>query len=139
MPHWRTLIEKDFLGEYDLGGKDWTLEIRAVEQRKVFNPKDNKTKGKLAIFFKGAAKGLIAGAECCKAIESMYGEDFTNWIGKRITIYPTTYQSRQTKKQEKCIRVRAKIPDVPAGELPSGLAKPEDVEASRAAHDAGSE
>lgn len=137
MPHWRTLIEKDFMGEYDLGGKEWTLEIREVVQKKVFNPDNNQTKGKLVLYFKGADKGLISGAENNTTIEGMYGKDFLGWIGKRITIFPTTYKSKKTKQQEPCIRIRARIPEAPATSLPSGLAKPEDVDASRRSHDGG--
>ena len=135
MPHWRTLIEKDYLGAYDLAGKPWTLEIRDVAQRKVFNPENNKSKGKLVIFFKGADKGLISGAENCTTIENLYGEDFKGWIGKRITIFPTTYRSKKTKRDEPCIRIRPKIPDEAATSLPNGLANPAEVEASRRAHD----
>ena len=137
MPHWRTLIERDYLGCYDLGGKDWTLEIREVKQQKVFNPENNKAKGKLVLYFQKADKGLIAGAENCGTIENLYGSDFTKWIGKAITIFPTTYRSKKTKRDEACIRVSPKKPDVAPSALPTGLADPADIERSRAAHDAG--
>jgi hypothetical protein len=127
MPHWRSLLERDSLGAWDLVDahgrpKDWTLEIVKVTMQKVKSKQQPKGRGKPHIFFKGAEKYLIAGATICEAIEGMYGGDYDKWIGKRITLHQST--TEMTKEKGKpavtvpCIRVRVTVPKGAAEDIP---------------------
>lgn len=120
MPHWRSLIEKDYLGAWDLVGrdgkpKDFTLEIDSVESQKLKTKETPKGKGKCVIRFKVARKGFVSNATNCETIEGMYGEDYNLWVGKKITLYATTTMMAGKKRGDPmrkvpCIRVRPSIP-----------------------------
>ena len=59
--------------------------------------------------FRGASKPLIAGATLCTTIEGMYGSDIEQWVGKLVTLYPTTTDVGP-KKGVPCIRIRPSVP-----------------------------
>lgn len=129
MTHWRSLIEREFLGAWDLVGKDgkprdYTLEISKVVQRKVYSQKVQKDRGKLTIEFKGASKPLICGAVLCGIIEGMYGADYEKWPGKLVTLYQTT-TSVGPKKDVPCVRIRPQAPRANAETLTSQPVDPE--------------
>lgn len=118
MPHWRTLIEKDHMGAWDLVDKetdkprDYTLLIIKVESNVLKTVQTPKGKRKCVITFRGADKKFVANATNCETIEAMYGGDYSGWCGKLITLYPTT--TRNPKKsgppEVPCIRVRPRKP-----------------------------
>jgi hypothetical protein len=122
VPHWRSLIERDSIGAWDLvdrSGKprDFTLEISAVRGQKVKSKENPKGKGKPVLSFKGAEKYLIAGAVNCQTIEGMYGSDTDGWLGKSITLYATTTDVGP-KRGVPCVRVR---PTKPTGKADAVL------------------
>ena len=130
MTHWRSLIERDSIGAWDLVGKDgkprdFTLEITGVRGVKVKSKENPKGKGKPVLSFKGADKYLIAGAVNCQTIAGLYGDDVDAWVGRSITLYATTTDVGP-KHGVPCVRVR---PVKPAGkadaELPSQPVDPE--------------
>lgn len=114
MPHWRSLIEKDYLGAWDLVGKDgkprdFTLKISKVESRKLQTKQQPKGKRKAVIRFDGADKAMVANSTNCETIEGMYGADTDAWTGKMVTLYQTTCDVGP-KRNVPCIRVRPTIP-----------------------------
>ena len=121
MSHWRTMIEKDYLGAWDLADaagkpRDFTLEIERVESKILKTKEDPKGKRKVAITFAGARKAFVANSTNCQLIEAMYGGETTAWKGKKITLYGTT-TSVGPKRNVPCIRVRPMIPKAAAETL----------------------
>jgi hypothetical protein len=130
VPHWRSLIERDSIGAWDLVDKsgkprDFTLEISGVRGVKVKSKENPKGRGKPVIAFKGAEKYLIAGAVNCQTIAGMYGDNVESWVGNAITLYATTTDVGP-KRDVPCVRVR---PTKPSGKadaiLPSQAVDPE--------------
>ena len=114
MTHWRGLIEREYLGAWDLVDKagkpkEWTLAIESATSRKVYSQKIKKDAGRCVLTFRGASKPLIAGATLCTTIEGMYGSDIEQWVGKLVTLYPTTTDVGP-KKGVPCIRIRPSVP-----------------------------
>jgi hypothetical protein len=91
-----------YVAAYELGGKDVTLKIKAAGSASVDGPKGAKRK--LIVTFEGARKPFLANATNCKTIAAMYGTDVENWVGKTITLFPTTTSSPDGVVE--CIRVR---------------------------------
>jgi hypothetical protein len=91
-----------------LGGKDLTLTISAA---RFPSDKDIGTDGRklgeksVILAYKGAKKEHVVCRTAQKQIRLIHGNDITQWIGKEITIYPTTCNAFG-KKDTPCIRVR---------------------------------
>lgn len=130
MPHYKTLIERDYLGSWDLidpktdKPRDFTLTIAKVQTTRVYNKKVNRETGKATIWFKEARKGFIANITNLDIIAGMYGADYAKWVGNKITLFATTTPvGRETMS---CIRVRSKKPTGPAEEkMPEREVDPE--------------
>jgi hypothetical protein len=113
--HWRTLIEKDYLGAWNLVDKadkpkDYTLQIAKVEGVKLKTAQTPKGKGKAVITFARAEKKFVANTTNCKVIAAMYGDDIEGWIGKKITLYMGDVRNPDGGGTIKGIKVRPKIP-----------------------------
>ena len=114
----RSLFDKAYLYSFDLQGQDVTVVIAKVTQGTLVGTKGEKTK-KPVLFFKGKTKGLALNITNVRTIGAIYGGfDVANWIGKAITLYPTTCQFGPDTKE--CIRIRptkpgsnAKVDDKP--------------------------
>lgn len=118
MPHWKSMMERDYLFAFDLQGKDCTLTIERVTGGEIKGTGGKKSKKPLCYFKEGRDKRPLGlNSTNCKAIAAMYGNDTANWAGKRITIYPTT--TNFGGETVDCIRVRPGIPNAKAapGEL----------------------
>ncbi len=125
MAHWRTMIEKDFLGAWDLVGpdgrtpRDYTMQIAEVKSQSLKTRETPKGKRKCTIRFLKATKQFVANTTNCETIESLYGGDTDGWIGKLVTLYQT--DTRNPKKggppMIRCIRVRPKKPGGQAEEI----------------------
>jgi hypothetical protein len=78
-----------------------TIKSARMETLKNKNGEDEK----LAIFFKELSKPLIMNRVNFDVIAGITGEDNTdNWIGHKITLYPTTTQ--MNGEEVACIRVK---------------------------------
>lgn len=135
MTDWRSLIEKDYLGAWDLVDqqgkpKDFTLLIDKVESKTLKTKQLPKGKRKAVVRFKGAEKALVANSTNCETIENMYGREIEGWIGKLVTLYATTCDVGP-KKGVPCIRIR---PRIPTGRVDAVVAQPVD-QAQRAKQD----
>lgn len=117
MPHWKELMERDYLFAFDLKGKDVTLTIEKVEGGTITGTGNKKNKKPLCHFVEGRnKKPLVLNATNCKTIAAMYGTEVNNWAGKRITLYPS--ETQFAGETVECIRVRPGVPN--------GAASPED-------------
>jgi hypothetical protein len=114
-----SLLKSEFLCAADLDGRDWPVTIRGV---KVAHLEKNAvvqqaaTKG--AVGFTdgpecgGARKPMLINTTNTRTIVKLYGKNPKAWIGKRITLYPTTVQMKGETKD--CIRVRPTAPPMAA-------------------------
>ena len=103
------MMQKEFLYAFDLDGKSVTVTIERVKGGELTGEGGKKTKKPLC-YFKGSKTGkpLALNSTNCKAIAGMYGNDTDAWIGKRITIFPTTTNFGADIVD--CIRVKPGIP-----------------------------
>lgn len=112
MPHYKTMFDAganaDYLFAADLDGREITVEIEHVSVGELTGENNRKTR-KPALRFKGKRKRLAINKTNGKAIAKLYGTNTDGWIGKRITIYPTT--TTFGGETVECIRVRPKAPD----------------------------
>lgn len=115
MPHWRTFIEKDYLGAWDLVDKsgtpkDYTLEMLKVSSQSLKTREQPKGKRKCVINFKGAQKAMVANTTNCEILENLYGPDTNGWIGKTITLYQGDVRSPKGGGTIKGVKVRPQVP-----------------------------
>jgi len=68
------------------------------------------------VYFKGREKGLALNITNVKTVGSMYGFVAADWVGKRITIYPTTTTFGSATVD--CIRVKVGVPGAKAQDAP---------------------
>lgn len=107
MPDYRTLYDSDFLYAFHLQGREVTLRITKVSGGEVTGEKGKKSK-KPVVYFAGKEKGLALNKTNGKTIAQLYGNDTAQWVGKLVTLFPTTTEfGRETVD---CIRVRPSIP-----------------------------
>lgn len=107
MPHWKSMMDRDYIFAFDLNGKDVVVEISRVVAGELVSTGGRKTKKPVA-FFKGKEKGLALNSTNCKVIATLYGNDTTAWVGRSVTLYPTT--TTMGGDTVDCIRVRPSIP-----------------------------
>lgn len=107
MTDYRSMLSP-FIGAWDLDGKDVTVTIERFQAAKVKN-KDGESP-KILLFFKDSktGKGMVVNKTNALTIAAMYGKDVSQWVGKRITLWPTTTKFGNAIKE--CIRVRPTIP-----------------------------
>lgn len=109
VPHWRALINSKYLNHAALDGKHCTVTIREVRKLVPIVGEKGREDSRSLLFFEGKDKPLVVGVKVCAMIASMHGDDYTGWIGKRITIYPTIEEMQ--KGPTGCVRVSPKKPD----------------------------
>ena len=109
MPHWKSLMDRDYLFAFDLNGRDVTVTIEKVTQGELVALGGRKSKKPICYFAESkTGKPLALNSTNCKVIAALYGNDCDAWRGKRITIYPTTTQ--MAGETVECIRVRPVVP-----------------------------
>jgi len=108
MPHWRSMMDSEWLRACDLAGATPTVTIARVVGGTVVGEGGKKSK-KPVLFFVGKDKPLAIGATIGKTIQGMYGPKTEDWIGKRVTLYTTTTHSTGGEEVE-CIRIKNGIP-----------------------------
>lgn len=108
MPDVRTMFDKQYLYAYDLQGRDVTVTIAKVVGGTLTGV-GGQTSKKPVLFFNGAKKGLALCITNARTIAAMYGGfKSEDWIGKRVTLYPTT--TTFGGKEVECIRIRPTAP-----------------------------
>jgi uncharacterized protein (DUF697 family) len=107
MPHWKSMMDRDFIFAFDLNGKDVAVTISRVEAGVLVGQNGRKAK-KPVVYFEGKEKGLALNATNAKIISALYGNYTEKWIGKQITLYPTT--TTMGGDTVECIRVRPSAP-----------------------------
>lgn len=109
MPHYKRMYDdKEHIYAFDLDGRDVTLTIEKVFAGEVQGEKGRKSK-KPVIKFVGKDKKLAVNKTNGKTIAQLYGTDTDGWLGKAITLYPTTTDFGGDTVE--CIRVRPQRPE----------------------------
>lgn len=137
----RLLFPADYLTAAWLKGRDVPLTIakvhvddlktdRGSEKKPVIVFREleaKRAKGETGVPFK-----FVLNRTCAKVIAALYGHETNDWVGKRVTLFPTTCQAfGQTVD---CIRVRDKAPQG-APKRPAPEPEPMDDADSEAAFD----
>jgi hypothetical protein len=100
----RTLYDKEYLYAFDLQGKDVTVVIESVKGGTLVGT-GGKSNKKPVVRFKGKEKALALNITNARIIAGLYGGFDTGlWIGKAITLYPTT--TTFGSQTVECIRIR---------------------------------
>lgn len=103
MPHYRLMYPSEYLNAADLNEKDAVVEIASVTIEDVPGV-DGKKSPKPVLTFKGAKKRWPLPKTCARKIAERFGNKTEEWIGEKVTLYPTTCQAfGQTVE---CVRVR---------------------------------
>lgn len=104
----RKMFDKAYIYAYDLEGRDVTVTIERVTGGTLVGT-GGKSNKKPILFFKGTEKGLALNVTNARVIAGLYGGfESDKWIGKRITLYPTT--TTFGSQTVECIRIRPTIP-----------------------------
>lgn len=110
MPDFRSMYDRDYIFAFDLAGKDVTVRIARVEAATLTGSGGRKAK-KPVIHFEGKDKGLALCKTNSKTIAAIYGNDTDAWVGKLITMFPTTTTFGSDTVD--CIRIRPQAPKEP--------------------------
>lgn len=102
--HYRKLYPSNYIGEFDLEGKEVTLTIDRIERANVFVPQSNREEEKVVVVFKEAKKHWICNRTNADRIADQYGEDADLWPGKKITLIPS--KTKVGGKTVPCVRVK---------------------------------
>jgi len=128
MPDYASMFDNPYLASWDLvdaqgNPKDYTLEIVKVEAAELMTM-GGKAKRKPILTLKGAKKKLACNKTNAASIKGMYGRNTDGWIGKSITLYPTT-TTVGSEKGVPCIRIRPSKPKGESEQLPEGVGNAE--------------
>lgn len=119
----RKLYDKDYIYSYDLEGRDVTVTIERVKGGTLVGTGGTKNK-KPVVYFKGTEKGLALNITNARVIAGLYGGfESDQWIGKRITLYPTT--TTFGSQTVDCIRIRNTVPKAKGEAIRSDAPAPE--------------
>ena len=110
MHYKRMFDDAEYLYAFDLDGKEVTLEIEKCTAGQIEGQKGRKSK-KPMLTFVGAKKKLALNKTNGKIIAGLYGTETDDWVGRFVTIFPTTTDFGGETVE--CIRVRPIVPKDP--------------------------
>lgn len=102
------LYPSKYVKAADLNGKPITLTIQKLVVEKMGHGSEEERKP--VLYFRGATKGLVLNRTNAMIVGALYGDETDEWVGQRITIYPTTV--RAFGSMQDAIRVREEVPAV---------------------------
>lgn len=106
-------MESKWLAAADLQNRKHKVVIDQIEVVE-FN-QDGKKEKKIGVYLRDKKKGIMLNKTNAKIVAAQYGGNTDEWIGKEITIFPTT--TTFGKDTVPCIRV----------EMPMQEADPDDI------------
>jgi hypothetical protein len=108
MPDYRGMYDRDYVGVWDLDGRDKVVVISSVACAALVSEGNKKTK-KPVLSFRGFDKKLAVNKTNGKILAKLFGTTETEkWVGKPITIYPTT--TKFGSDIVDCVRIRPSHP-----------------------------
>lgn len=102
--HWKLMFPNDFLGAPDLQGADQFVTIKCIQFEELKGEK-GRTDNKYCMYFNETPKKLVLNKTNAKIISEIHGDDTNMWVGKQVSLYPTT--TKFGRKTVDCIRIRA--------------------------------
>lgn len=111
MPDYRLLYDHTHLFAFHLQGREATVKIAKVTGGKL-KGKDGKEERKPMLYFENKEKPLALNKTNGATVAGLYGNDTAAWVGKLITLYPTTTQAFGAVHD--CIRIRPRKGDAKA-------------------------
>lgn len=112
MTDYRGLYDRDYIGHWDLEGRDVTVTISKVTPGELVAQGNRKSK-KPIVHFVGKDKGFVVNKTNGRTIASLYGPKIEDWVGKKITLFCTMTRDPSGGSGEvECIRVRPVKPPV---------------------------
>lgn len=99
--------QSDMLFAHDLKGCEVTVEIEKVWAGELTGEAGRKSK-KPFVKFKDHEKRLAINKTNGKTLKKLYGADTDRWIGKLVTLYPTT--TNFGGETVDCIRIKPHVP-----------------------------
>jgi hypothetical protein len=108
-----SMFDSRWLQSFDLAdsagrARDYTMRIARVEGVELMVSGGSKSR-KPALYFVGAKKALALNKTNARTLISLYGRDVERWVGRWVTLYPTTTKFGSDSAVP-CIRVRPTIP-----------------------------
>lgn len=110
MADFRLLFPTDYIAAHDLRSKDVTKTIKSVVVEELRLTGGGKEK-KPVLTFSDTKKKLVLNKTNAKTIAALYGNDTNTWIGKPITLYPTT--TAFGRNTVDCVRIRERKAHIP--------------------------
>lgn len=103
------LFPSEYIGAADLKGRDVTLTIAAVKVTELKMQGGKSSRKPVVHFVERPEKKLVLNKTNAKTIAAVTGTgEALQWVGKRITLFPTTTTfGRQTMD---CVRIRDRAP-----------------------------
>ncbi len=133
----RKLYDKAYIYSYDLEGRDVTVTIERVSGGTLVGTGGTKNK-KPVLHFKGTEKGLALNITNARVIAGLYGGfESDQWIGKRVTLYPTT--TTFGSQTVECIRIRNVVPKAKSEAIRSDVPTPKEPEPSNSGKPVGAD
>lgn len=128
MPEINDLFPSKWLVAADLEGKPCVLTIKKIEIETMKGRDGKADEIKPIVFFEEAEKGMVCNKTNATTISKLYGTNTDDWIGERITLFPT--KVTWGKELVDAIRVDTVLPRKPKatangnGEKKRAIAKP---------------
>lgn len=112
--HIETMVEKDYLGSWDVADRDHTQTIDSVAKTKL-TMRGGKTKIVPVLTFRGVRKKFVLAARTNRdTITGMYGPYVEDWAGKAITLFMDPNSKSPSGGVCPGIRIRPMVPKGPA-------------------------
>lgn len=118
MPSLHDMYPSKYLSAHDIPEEGVVVTIDDVIMEKM---QDGVLKPLISFKEHTIEKGMICNKTNATTIAKLYGDDTDEWIGARITLYPT--ETPMNGEMKACIRVRSKKPGAPAAKNGKGNPK----------------
>ena len=115
MTRFHDIVPTKYICFEDLRGQDVTVTVRAFTAEKMFA--NGKQQTRPVRYFEGKAKGMVVNATINDTLTALYGPELEGWVGKRITIYPTT--DDRGGQERMVVRVRPTVPPAKPAQKPA--------------------
>lgn len=135
---YRAFYDKDFIGAWDIQGKDMVITITRCKAGELTAPGGKKSK-KPVVYFQGSEKGFALNATNGKTIAALYGNYVEEWAGKKIALYKSMTRNPQDGGEIECLRVRPQIPAAQGKPSAADHTPPTDEEPAAAGTDRSAE
>jgi|SRR6267154_3092446 len=105
----RTLFDRDYIGAFDLQGRDITVTISKVVGGELTAMGGRKSR-KPILYFAGKERGMIMNKTNSKTVAALYGNFVEGWVNKRVTIFVGMTRDPSTGGECECLRIRPVAP-----------------------------